>query len=79
MTRRLEELVAYLGQELDFPDGTFLMTGTGVEPPDDLTLQPEDKIKIAAGELTLANEVALPGMGARISSWRSQLSDDSDS
>ncbi len=71
MTWRFEELVAYLGQELDFPDGTLLMTGTGIVPPDDLTLQPADKIKIIVGELTLVNEVALPGLGARISGWNS--------
>ncbi|MGI8540421.1 MAG: fumarylacetoacetate hydrolase family protein [Rubrobacteraceae bacterium] len=73
MTWRFEELVAYLGQELDFPDGTLLMTGTGIVPPDDLTLQPADKIKIIVGELTLVNEVALPGLGARISGWNSLL------
>ena len=57
MKRPLEELAEYLGRELDFPDGVFLMTGAGIVPPDDFTLQPEDKIEITVGELTLENEV----------------------
>ena len=31
--RGLEDLVAYLGRELNFPQGVFLMTGTGIVPP----------------------------------------------
>jgi 2-dehydro-3-deoxy-D-arabinonate dehydratase len=58
MKRQLEELVAYLGRELAFPQGAFLMTGTGVVPPDDFTLRSGDKVEIVVGELTLENEVA---------------------
>jgi 2-dehydro-3-deoxy-D-arabinonate dehydratase len=39
MKRSFEELVAYLTRELDFPNGVFLMTGTGVVPADDFSLQ----------------------------------------
>ena len=40
MKRPFEELVAYLCQELDFPRGVFLMTGTGIVPPQDFSLAP---------------------------------------
>lgn len=47
MKRKHTELVEYLFRETSFPHGTYLMTGTGVVPPDDFTLQPGDQIKIA--------------------------------
>ena len=71
MNRQLEGLVSFLGRELDFPDGTLLMTGTGIVPPDDLALRPGDTVKIVVGELTLENEIALPGPVARLSRWNS--------
>jgi 2-dehydro-3-deoxy-D-arabinonate dehydratase len=40
ITRRFEDLVAYLFRELSFPHGALLMTGTGLVPPDDFTLRP---------------------------------------
>ncbi|MCA6303523.1 MAG: fumarylacetoacetate hydrolase family protein, partial [Phenylobacterium sp.] len=58
MKRGLEELVAYLGRELEFPEGVFLMTGTGIVPGDDFTLRPKDLVHIAVGELVLSNAVA---------------------
>lgn len=57
MKRRLEELVTYLRKELSFPQGVFLMTGTGIVPPQAFTLQPGDLVRIAIGSLTLENEV----------------------
>lgn len=57
MKRRLEELAAYLIRELDFPQGVFLMTGTGIVPPDTFSLAPGDQVRIAIGELILTNEV----------------------
>ena len=58
MKRSLEELVAYLGRELSFPHGVLLMTGTGIVPGDDFTLQSGDRVIVAIGDLTLANPVA---------------------
>lgn len=58
MKRRLEELVEYLGREMHFPEGVFLMTGTGIVPPEDFTLKSEDEVEISVGELTLRNKVA---------------------
>jgi 2-dehydro-3-deoxy-D-arabinonate dehydratase len=58
MKRTPEELAAYLGRELSFPNGAFLMTGTGIVPQDDFTLTPGDRVEISVGELVLENEVA---------------------
>lgn len=58
MKRRLPELAAYLGRELEFREGVLLMTGTGIVPPDDFTLRPGDVVRIRVGPLTLENEVA---------------------
>jgi 2-dehydro-3-deoxy-D-arabinonate dehydratase len=57
MKRSPEELAEYLGKELAFPVGAFLMTGTGIVPEDDFTLGAGDVVGISVGELTLENEV----------------------
>jgi 2-dehydro-3-deoxy-D-arabinonate dehydratase len=57
MKRQLPELVAYLSRELDFPYGVLLMTGTGIVPGDDFTLQAGDVVRITIGDLTLENTV----------------------
>jgi 2-dehydro-3-deoxy-D-arabinonate dehydratase len=61
MKRTPEELAAYLGKELAFPGGAFLMTGTGIVPEDDFTLKPGDVVGISVGDLLLENEVAQAG------------------
>jgi 2-dehydro-3-deoxy-D-arabinonate dehydratase len=58
MKRSPEELAAFLGRELAFPRGAFLMTGTGIVPEDDFTLGPGDLVRISVGDLVLENEVA---------------------
>jgi 2-dehydro-3-deoxy-D-arabinonate dehydratase len=58
MRRTPEELAEYLGRELSFPAGAFLMTGTGIVPPEEFTLQAGDVVKVSVGELMLENEVA---------------------
>jgi 2-dehydro-3-deoxy-D-arabinonate dehydratase len=57
MKRLPEELAEYLGKELAFPVGAFLMTGTGIVPEDDFTLKVGDVVRISVGELVLENEV----------------------
>lgn len=57
LKRSLEGLASYLGRELAFPAGAFLMTGTGIVPEDDFTLEPGDRVGISVGELVLENEV----------------------
>ncbi len=57
MKRSLPALVDWLGRELDFPQGVFLMTGTGIVPPDAFTLMPGDMVQINAASLVLRNSV----------------------
>src|SRR5215213_3197233 len=57
MKRSPEELAKYLGKELAFPVGAFLMTGTGIVPEDDFTLKVGDVVGISVGDLVLENEV----------------------
>ncbi len=58
MKRTFEELAAYLFRELDFPQGAFLMTGTGIVPLESFTLQAGDMVQVSVGELMLENETA---------------------
>lgn len=57
MKRSLEELVATLGRELAFPQGAFLMTGTGIVPPDEVSLKPGDVVRVTIASLVLENPV----------------------
>lgn len=45
--RSFEELVGFLFRECSFPQGCLLMTGTGIVPGSDFTLQSGDEISIA--------------------------------
>jgi 2-dehydro-3-deoxy-D-arabinonate dehydratase len=56
--RPFEELVSYLFRNNDFPHGVFLMTGTGIVPPSEFTLEDGDDVTIAIeGIGTLENPV----------------------
>jgi 2-dehydro-3-deoxy-D-arabinonate dehydratase len=56
--RTLEELVAYLFRETSFPNGCLVMTGTGIVPSNDFTLQKDDEIRITIQHIgTLINTV----------------------
>lgn len=58
MKRRPEELVEYLYRDQTFPHGCFLLTGTGIIPPDSFTLQQGDQIEISIDGIgVLANHV----------------------
>ncbi len=46
MKRSFTELAGYLYRECNFPDGSFLMTGTCLVPPNDFTLHEGDVISI---------------------------------
>ena len=46
MKRSLQELVDFLYREMNFPTGCMLMTGTGIVPDNDFTLQSGDIIHI---------------------------------
>jgi 2-dehydro-3-deoxy-D-arabinonate dehydratase len=59
MRRGFEELAAYLFRELRFPAGVILLTGTGIVPPDDFTLQAGDIVRITIDGIgVLENPVA---------------------
>jgi 2-dehydro-3-deoxy-D-arabinonate dehydratase len=56
--RTFKELAGFLFRESTFPYGCFLMTGTGIVPGNDFTLQKNDKISITIGPIgTLVNFV----------------------
>ena len=58
MKRRPEELVSFVYRECSFPSGCLIMTGTGIVPPNDFTLQPGDEIRITIANIgTLINTV----------------------
>lgn len=58
MKRQHTELVAYLFRECTFPQGCYLMTGTGIVPPNEFTLAPGDEIAITIEHIgTLRNWV----------------------
>ena len=56
--RTFEELVSFLYRECTFPHGSLLMTGTGIVPTSDFTLQSGDVIHISIDPIgTLINTV----------------------
>lgn len=58
MKRGHNELVSWLLRELYFPKGCYLMTGTGMVPPDDFTLMPGDRVSIRIDHIgTLTNTI----------------------
>jgi 2-dehydro-3-deoxy-D-arabinonate dehydratase len=58
MKRGPAELVEWLFRDNSFPNGCFLLTGTGVVPPDSFTLQPGDEVAITIEPIgTLSNVV----------------------
>lgn len=58
MRRSLEELVSFVYRECSFPKGCLVMTGTGIVPGHDFTLQSGDEIHISIDNIgTLINTV----------------------
>jgi 2-dehydro-3-deoxy-D-arabinonate dehydratase len=58
MKRQHGELVGFLFRECSFPQGCYLMTGTGIVPPNQFTLTSGDEIRISIGPIgTLVNYV----------------------
>ena len=56
LKRNPESLVEFLFRDNSFPNGCFLLTGTGIVPPDDFTLQSGDEIRITIDSIgTLVN------------------------
>ncbi|MCG7381496.1 fumarylacetoacetate hydrolase family protein [Paenibacillus sp. ACRRY] len=58
LNRKLDELVSFLARDNDVYDGTVLLTGTSIVPPNDFTLEPGDRIEISISDIgTLINPV----------------------
>ena len=59
MCRSIEELIEYLRRDNPVPAGSVLLTGTGLVPPDDVTLTPGYTVEIRIPEIgLLRNPVA---------------------
>jgi 2-dehydro-3-deoxy-D-arabinonate dehydratase len=62
MTRRFEDLIGWLGRDNRYPNGVILLTGTGIVPPDDFSLKPDDIVRITIDGIgTLVNPVVQGG------------------
>lgn len=60
MKRSFGDLLEYLGREEDFPEGVVLLTGTGLVPPEAVSLRPGDVVEIELSGLgTLRNPVGV--------------------
>lgn len=60
LKRKLSDLAEFLFRESSFPHGCFLMTGTGIVPNDDFTLEVGDEIRITIDGIgTLVNTVEM--------------------
>ena len=46
MARSFDDLIHWLGRDNDFPNGVFLLTGTGIVPDSSFTLQQDDTVTI---------------------------------
>ncbi len=58
MARTFEDLIGWVARDNSFPDGLFLLTGTGIVPPDDFSLMAGDLVEISIDGIgTLANPV----------------------
>jgi 2-dehydro-3-deoxy-D-arabinonate dehydratase len=59
LKRDPKELASWLFRDNSFPDGAYLMTGTGIVPGDEFTLAHGDLIRISIDGIgTLENRVA---------------------
>ncbi len=60
LRRSIDELVSYLMRDNEILDGTVLLTGTGIVPPDDFTLSPGDVVEISVPQIgVLSNPIEL--------------------
>jgi 2-dehydro-3-deoxy-D-arabinonate dehydratase len=64
MARSFAELITWLGKDNVFPSGVILLTGTGIVPPDEFSLQQGDHVRIVIdGVGTLENPVVKRASG----------------
>jgi 2-dehydro-3-deoxy-D-arabinonate dehydratase len=58
LKRRFDELVAFLRRDNELFDGTVLLTGTCIVPPNDFTLQDGDRIEIEISDIGVLRNTA---------------------
>jgi 2-dehydro-3-deoxy-D-arabinonate dehydratase len=46
MSRRFDQIMTFLGRDNAYPDGLFLLTGSGIIVPQDFALEPDDIVEI---------------------------------
>ena len=77
LKRELTELAKFLFRDNSFPDGVFLMTGTGIVPGDDFTLRSGDAIRIRIDGIgswkTLSDELDVSWLVRLASTHRSPI------
>ncbi len=61
MARTFESLVEWLGRDNSFPDGAFLLTGTGIVPNSDFTLAVADRVDIQISGIGLLSNTIVQG------------------
>jgi 2-dehydro-3-deoxy-D-arabinonate dehydratase len=59
MHRDPRDLANYLFRENTFPDGAFLMTGTGIVPGEEFSLASGDRIRIAIDGIGILENVVV--------------------
>ncbi len=58
MARSFDDLISWLGRDNSFSHGAFLLTGTGVVPPDEFSLRAGDSVSITINGIgTLTNPI----------------------
>jgi len=68
LKRSLQELVDYLTRDNIIPQGTVLLTGTGIVPPDDFTLESGDIVEIEVEKIgVLRNKIERLSSRGRLS------------
>ena len=61
LKRKPTVLVEYLFRENNFPAGAYLMTGTGIVPPDSFTLASGDRVRITIDPIGTLENIVIQG------------------
>ena len=63
MVRSFGELIEWLSRDNHFPGGLILLTGTGIVPPDDFSLQAGDLVRITIDGIGSLENPVIQGPG----------------
>lgn len=63
LRKRFDVLIAHLKRDSWIAPGTVLLTGTGVVPPDDFTLEPGDVVEITCDPIGVLRNFCIPAEG----------------